>query len=96
MPFFLLFFGVIFMVTAVRGTQGDLFKLLKEDFAGTNNFFVWVLAIVIIVLAGNIRQIKPISDAFLGLVILVIIVANYGRGKDLIGSFVDQVKQGTS
>lgn len=96
MPFFLLFVGIIFMVTAIRGTQGELFTLLKDDFAGTNNFFVWVMAIVIIVLAGNIKAFKPVSDAFLGLVILVIIVANYGRGKDLIGSFLDQVKAGTS
>lgn len=96
MPFFLLIAGIIFLVAAIRGNQGELFSLLKEDFGGDNNFFVWVLAIVVIALLGNIKTIKPVSDAFLGLVILVIIVANYGRNKDLFSSFVDQVKQGTS
>lgn len=95
MPFFLLFVGVIFLVAAIRGNQDDLLDLLKDDFSGKDNFILWVMAIVIIVALGNVKVIKPISDAFLGLVILVIIVANYKKGGNLFDSFLQQVRDGT-
>lgn len=95
MPFFLLIIGAIFLVAAVRGNQDDLIKLIKDDFSGSNNFIYWVMAIVIISMLGYIKSLKPVSDAFLGLIILVIIVASYKKG-DLISSFFNQVKNGTS
>ena len=96
MPFFLLILGVIFLVTAVRGNQNDLIDLIKSDFSGQNNFFLWVLAIIIIVAVGQFKVIRPISDAFLGMIILVIILANYKNGKDIFSSFISQVKSGMS
>jgi hypothetical protein len=96
MPFFLLGIGMIFLVAAIRGNQADLINLLKDDFSGANNFFIWVLAIVVIVALGNIKAIRPISDAFLGLVILVIIVANYRNQGDIFNSFIAQIKAGTT
>lgn len=96
MPIFLLIVGVIFLVAAIRGNQNDLMDLLKSDFGGSNNFLLWVMAIVVIVGLGNFRAIRPVSDAFLGLVILVIVVANYKNGKDIFSSFLSQVKNGTS
>lgn len=96
MPLFLLIIGVLFLVAAIRGNQNELIELLKDDFSGKDNFILWVMAIIIIVALGNIKTIKPVSDAFLGLVILVIIVANYRRGGDLFSSFINQVRAGTS
>jgi hypothetical protein len=96
MPVFLLIIAVIFLVAAIKGNQNELLTLLKSDFSGQNNFILWVLAIVVIVGLGNFKAIRPISDAFLGLVILVIIVANYKRGGDIFSSFINQVKVGTS
>ena len=96
MPLFLLIVGVMFLVAAIRGNQNDLIDLIKSDFSGKNNFIIWVLAIIVIVALGNIKAIKPVSDAFLGLVILVIIVANYKKGGDIFSSFLNQVKAGTS
>lgn len=96
MPIFLLVVAVIFLVSAVKGSQCELIDLLKSDFSGQNNFILWVLAIVVIVGLGSIKAVKPLSDAFLGLVILVMIVANYKNGHDIVSSFVQQVKNGTS
>lgn len=95
MPFFLLIVGAIFLVAAVRGNQEDLLSLVKDDFSGSNNFIYWVMSIVFIAMVGYVKALRPVSDAFLALVILVIIVANYKRG-DLISSFFTQVKNGTS
>jgi len=96
MPVFLILIGSIFLVAAVKGNEGDLISLIKDDFSGSHNFILWVMAIVVIVALGNFKVIKPVSDAFLGLVILVIIVANYGKGQDIFNSFISQVKSGTS
>ena len=94
MPIFLLLIGIIFLVASIRGNQNELIDLLREDFSGKNNFILWVLALVIIVAFGNFKQLRPISDGFLGLVILVIIISNYKKG-NLFNSFLRQIKDGT-
>lgn len=79
MPFVLLALGILFIVVAVKGTQGDFYALLKSEFVGTNSFIPWIAAIVILGLAGYIKPIRPITHAFLVLVILVMILANGGK-----------------
>lgn len=78
MPFVLLLLGLLFLVVAVRGTQTDFFSLVKSEFTGTNNFLVWVLAIVILGMIGYLKPIRPVAHAMIGLVILVMIIANKG------------------
>lgn len=96
MSIFLFFISIIIMVAAYKGTHPDLFAVLKDDFTGSNNFVYWVLAVVIVVAIGNIKQLKRVSDAFLVLLVIVIIVAQYRGGTDLLNSFIQQVKRGTS
>jgi len=79
MPFVLLAIGILFLIVAVKGTQGDFYALLKSEFVGTNSFIPWIAAIVILGLAGYIKPIRPITHAFLVLVILVMILANGGK-----------------
>ena len=95
MPLFLLIVGVIFLVAVIRGNQQDLIDLLKDDFGGQHNFILWVLAIVIIVALGNFKAIRPISNAFLILIVIVIVIINYKKG-NLFESFLAQLKAGTS
>jgi len=96
MSIFLLFIGFIVLISAYKGTQATLFELLKEDFTGSNNFFFWVAAIMLIIALGNIKPIKLITDAFLVLTCIGIIFAQYRNGTDLLQSFLDQLKAGTS
>lgn len=91
-----LFVGVLLLIAAWKKKQGDLFKLLKDDFTGEGNFFYWVLAIIALVALGSFRPIRPVTDAFLGLVILIIVIAPYRNGRDLFSEFRSQVKEGTS
>lgn len=95
MPFALLFIGLILIVAAVRNTQPQLFALLKEDFTGSGSFFIWVVAIIVIVAIGTNKTLRPVSNAFLALVIIVIIIGNQTHG-NLFGSFIDQLKYGVS
>lgn len=96
MAFALLFIGVIFLVSAVKGNQSDLFALLKKDFTGQDNFIYWIMAVIVIVSLGNIKAVKPVTDAFLVLILVGIVFAQYRGGKDLFASFIDQVKKGTA
>lgn len=89
MPFVLLGVGVLFLVVAVRGTQGDFYKLLKSEFAGSNSFIPWIAAILVLGLAGYIKPIRPVTHAFIVLIILVLILANGGK---VFGQFNDAIK----
>lgn len=93
MAFALLVFGLIAIVAGIRGKHDELFALLKDDFTGSQNFFVWVMAIAFLVMIGNVERIRPVSDAFLGLIIVVMILANGRNG--LFDKFVQEVKAGT-
>lgn len=91
MPLFLIIVGLILLVASIRGTQQDLFDTLKSDFTGDGNFIFWVLALGIISALGSVKAIRPITQGFLALVIVVIFLVNRG----LIPSFIEQVKRGT-
>lgn len=91
MPFALLFFGLVLLIAGFRGKHDDLFDLLKDDFTGSNNFFVWVMAVVFLVALGNIERLRPFTDAFLILIVIVIVLANDGLPE----KFMREIKDGT-
>ena len=95
MPFALLLFSVLFITAGIRGEPylDNLYGALKSDFTGDKNFIYWVVAVIFIVAVGNVKTLRPVSNAFLGLVILIIILQNGKRG--LFQNFLDQVKAGT-
>ncbi len=89
MPFCLLFFGVLFLVAGVRGRTQQLNSLLVEDFTGKNNFLYWVIAILLIGSVGYLPRVKPISDSFLLLVVLVLLL-HTGNPKGEGGGFFEE------
>lgn len=78
MPFVFVVIGLLFLVVAIRGTQAEMFALLKSEFVGTNSFVPWVAALLILGSLGYAKPIRPITDAMMGLIILVMILANKG------------------
>lgn len=86
MPYALVILGVLLLVTAVRGTQGDLWALLKSEFSGTNSFVVWASAFLILGMIGYIKTVRPATDALMMLVLFALIVKNRG-------GFFDQFNQ---
>jgi hypothetical protein len=96
MPFALLIIGTALVIAGVRNTVYDykgkdgemhpgLFTLAKNDFTGNNNYIYWMLSILVIGSLGYIDSIKPLSRAFLVLVIIVLFLKN---GKD--GGFFER------
>lgn len=72
MPFALLIIGIVLLVAGVRGTQSTLFSLVQGDFTGDSNFFFWFVSIILIGAIGYIPKLKPVSTAFLVLVVMVL------------------------
>jgi len=78
MPFVLLVVGLALVVSAARNTQGQLTSLIKADLTGPDSFVPWIVALAIIGGLGYVKPIKPITDAFLVLVIIVLFLSNGG------------------
>lgn len=79
MPLFLLLIGVILTVSGIRGTTEGLGSLLKEDFTGAGNFTAWVFALILASAIGWIPGARPLSTAFL-LLIIVAVLLKSGQG----------------
>lgn len=95
MAWIFLFIGSVLIIAAWKKKHPELFALLKDDFTGEGNFVYWVMAIVILVALGSFRPVRPISDAFLGLVLLVIVIAPYRNNRDILSEFRQQIREGT-
>lgn len=89
MAFALLITGAVFLIASIRGTQDNLTTLIKGDFTGPQNFLYWVIAILLIGFTGYIPKVKPLSVAFLVLVILVLILTK-GNPNGIGGGFFQQ------
>ena len=78
MPFAFIIIGVTLIVTGAKGTTSDFLALLKKDFQGSNSFVPWICSILIIGSLGYIQPLRPVSRAFLALVLLVLFISNGG------------------
>lgn len=82
MPFALVIIGTVLLIASIKNTYGlttpggtpGLGALLTGDFTGPNNFVFWFAAILLIGAIGYIDKLKPISNAFLILVIVVLVL----------------------
>lgn len=88
MPLALLVIGVVFLAAAIRGTHRDLFDVLKDDFTGPNNFILWGLALFIIGAVGYYKPLRPLSNSFMVLVVVMLFLSHEG----FISRFMQQVR----
>lgn len=88
MPIALLIIGAALIVTAVRNSYKQLGSQLLTDFSGSGNFIYFVVAIIAVGLLGYIPDFKNPSRALLGLILLVLFIANNG----VFTQFVSAVK----
>lgn len=82
MPILFGLFGLILIVAGVRGrvSSGNpsLVSLVKADFTGSDPFYKWILAILLIGAIGYVPNLRPISRGFMALVIVVFLLSNQG------------------
>ena len=78
MPFAFIIVGSMLVVSGVRGTSDNLFTLVKGDLTGKDNYIYWAISILILGSLGYIDEIRPLSRAFLVLVLVGLILHNGG------------------
>jgi len=78
MPVVIILIGLLFLILARNGTQGSFEGLLKSEFTGAQSFLVWASALLILGLIGFWKTARPVTDAMIGLIILVLILSNPG------------------
>ncbi|HEY6018433.1 MAG TPA: hypothetical protein VIY48_00580 [Candidatus Paceibacterota bacterium] len=78
MPYALIIAGIVLTVAGVRNTQGELYSLLINDFTGQKSFVWWSLSILGVGAVGYVQGLRPLSNAFLALLFIVLIIANKG------------------
>lgn len=69
------------IIVGVNNRLGELGGLIKEDFVpsdGAIGFPIWIVAIFAIGSLGYVRSLKPVSNAFLVLVMIGLILSNRG------------------
>lgn len=92
MAYILLIAGSVLLVAGVRNQQSNLFTLLKNDLTGADNFFYWIVAVILVGSLGYIDALKPVSHALLILIVLAFVLSNKG----FFPKFTQQISQGTS
>lgn len=92
MPFALAIIGIIFMVTAVKGTTTQFFSLVVTDFTGSGNYIYWVISVLLIGSIGYVKKLQGISDMFLALILLVMFISNKGA----FAQFTSAIQSGSS
>lgn len=70
MPLILLILGAVMVITAARGTQGELGKQLASDFKGSANFLDFFGIIILVGMLGYIPELKKFAVAMIALVLL--------------------------
>jgi hypothetical protein len=80
MPFALLLVGALLIITAIRGTYGDLGSQLSSDLvgSGSGSFLVWVAAIAAVGALGYSQTLRTPSRMLLALIFLGILISNKG------------------
>ena len=71
----LIVIGAIFLAVGVNNKTTEFQEILRTDFTGSRNYFNWIVAIFFIGAIGVVKELRPISDGFLVLVILVLFLA---------------------
>lgn len=78
MPFALVLLGLILIISGVKNTHRALGQSLVDDFTGPGNFFYWVGAIGAVGAVGYWEKARPLSHAFLVLILVAMVLSNGG------------------
>lgn len=72
--------GLALLMVGIRGKVEEFHALLADDFGPNSgsNFIGWIMALLFIAAIGAYRPLRPISDGFLALIVIAILLSNQG------------------
>lgn len=83
MPFALIIIGVILAIAAYRDTLPELFSIIKDVTKDSQGFGYWVIASVILGFAASVQSIKQPVNAFMILLMVVLLIRKRGTLQQL-------------
>jgi hypothetical protein len=78
MPLFLLFMGLLAIITAVKGNTADVAKQIQADFSGAGSFWYWIAAILILAVLGRALGVPNAAKMLIGLILAVYLLSQPG------------------
>lgn len=79
MPLFFLLIGILLVIIAINDKMKELAALTKEDFSLSGGGFApWIVAVFVIGSLGYIKTMRPVANAFLVLIVTVMVLSNRG------------------
>jgi hypothetical protein len=79
MPIAILLFGILMLMTAIKGNQNAVATQLNKDFTGAGgNFFVWVGLIIMLGFIGRVLHIPNAMKLLIALIVLVYLFKQKG------------------
>lgn len=81
MPIFFLIVGALLIIVAINDKLRELGALVREDFSaspGSPSFTVWLLAIFVAGSIGYVKELRPVANAFLVLIVVGMLLSNKG------------------
>lgn len=79
----LFFVGLLLVVSAVKGTQGQLSALFASEFTGSGNFWAFIAGIIFLGSLGYIPALRNTSRALIALTLIVLVLSNGGFWQQL-------------
>jgi Mg2+/citrate symporter len=73
MPLILIFLGIVLSWAGIKNTHKELWKLTTEDLHG---YAFWVIAIILVGSLGYVKTLRPLSVAFLTLLMVALLLNN--------------------
>jgi hypothetical protein len=79
MPIAILLFGILMLMTAIKGNQNAVATQLNKDFTGAGgNFFVWVGLVIMLGFIGRVLHIPNAMKLLIALIVLVYLFKQKG------------------
>jgi hypothetical protein len=78
MPLFLLFMGLLAIITAVKGNTSQVASQIEADFTGAGSFWYWIGAILILAVVGRALGLPEAAKMLIGLILAVYLLSQPG------------------
>lgn len=81
MPIFFLIVGALLIIVSINDKLAELGGLVRDDFTTSSDapsFSAWLLAIFVAGSLGYIKELRPVANAFLVLIVIGMLLSNKG------------------
>ena len=97
MPIILMFIGIVFILSGVKGTEGDVLNEFKTSLIGNPEvanepgFWKWAVAMFVIGATGYYKPIRPVTISFLILIFVVLMLNSNSKFASTIESELNKL-----